>query len=93
MRTGQKQGEGDRRGPNGQSRRGVGSASGDKVGGGGPWEPRQTPSNALARLSTAEAPDAREGEGEGEGEGTAKKAWVLAVYEDADMKEWRFQRT
>ena len=32
-------------------------------------------------------------EGEGEGEGTASKAWVLAVYEDADKKEWRFQRT
>ena len=73
MRTGQKQGEGDRRGPNGQSRRGVGSASGDKVGGGGPWEPRQTPSNALARLSTAEAPDAREGEGEGEGEDSRRE--------------------
>lgn len=34
-----------------------------------------------------------EGEGEGDGEGTAKKAWVLAVYEDADKKEWKFQRT
>ncbi|KAL0960255.1 hypothetical protein HGRIS_011886 [Hohenbuehelia grisea] len=34
-----------------------------------------------------------EDEGEGEGEGTAKKAWVLAVYLDADNKEWRFQRT
>ncbi|EMD32195.1 hypothetical protein CERSUDRAFT_118824 [Gelatoporia subvermispora B] len=32
-------------------------------------------------------------EGEGEGEGTAKKAWVLAVLEDAQKKEWRFQRT
>lgn len=32
-------------------------------------------------------------EGEGDGEGTAKKAWVLAVYEDADKKEWKFQRT
>ncbi|OSD08222.1 cohesin complex subunit psm1 [Trametes coccinea BRFM310] len=30
---------------------------------------------------------------EGEGEGTANKAWVLAVYEDASKKEWRFQRT
>ncbi|KAF9457597.1 condensin complex subunit SMC1 [Collybia nuda] len=29
----------------------------------------------------------------GEGEGTAKKAWVMAVYIDADKKEWRFQRT
>ncbi|KAI6108622.1 RecF/RecN/SMC [Pisolithus croceorrhizus] len=25
-------------------------------------------------------------------EGSAKKAWVLAVYEDADKKEWLFQR-
>jgi structural maintenance of chromosome 1 len=29
----------------------------------------------------------------GEGEGSAQKAWVLAVYEDADKKEWQFQRT
>lgn len=34
-----------------------------------------------------------EGEGEGEGEGSAKKAWVLAVYQDSNKKEWRFQRT
>ncbi|CAL1698943.1 unnamed protein product [Somion occarium] len=34
-----------------------------------------------------------EEEEEGDGEGTATKAWVLAVYEDADKKEWRFQRT
>jgi len=26
-------------------------------------------------------------------DGSAKKAWVLAVYEDADKKEWLFQRT
>jgi structural maintenance of chromosome 1 len=32
-------------------------------------------------------------EEEGEGEGTAKKAWVMAIYVDADKKEWRFQRT
>ncbi|THU82274.1 condensin complex subunit SMC1 [Dendrothele bispora CBS 962.96] len=32
-------------------------------------------------------------EEEGEGEGTAKKAWVLAVYEDEEKKEWKFQRT
>ncbi|KIJ62116.1 hypothetical protein HYDPIDRAFT_169279 [Hydnomerulius pinastri MD-312] len=31
--------------------------------------------------------------GEGQGEGTAKKAWVLAVYEDEKKKEWLFQRT
>ncbi|KAI0757514.1 condensin complex subunit SMC1 [Daedaleopsis nitida] len=37
--------------------------------------------------------DDEEGEGEGEGEGTAKKAWVLAVYEDAQRKQWKFQRT
>lgn len=28
-----------------------------------------------------------------EGEGTAKKAWVMAVYLDAEKKEWKFQRT
>ncbi|KAF8525826.1 condensin complex subunit SMC1 [Hysterangium stoloniferum] len=27
------------------------------------------------------------------GEGTAQKAWVLAVYEDGEGKEWKFQRT
>ena len=32
-------------------------------------------------------------EEEGEGEGTAKKAWVLAVIEDSEKKEWKFQRT
>ncbi|KAG6902949.1 hypothetical protein C0995_009341 [Termitomyces sp. Mi166 len=31
--------------------------------------------------------------GEGEGEGTAKKASVLAVYQDAEGQEWKFQRT
>jgi len=30
---------------------------------------------------------------EDEGEGTAKKAWVLAVFEDEKKKEWLFQRT
>jgi structural maintenance of chromosome 1 len=40
-----------------------------------------------------EAEDEDEGEGEGEGEGTAKKAWVLAVFEDDKKKEWLFQRT
>ncbi|CAE6414576.1 unnamed protein product [Rhizoctonia solani] len=34
-----------------------------------------------------------DGDGEGEGEGTAKKAWVMAVYEDAEGKEYQFQRT
>ncbi|CUA77586.1 Structural maintenance of chromosomes protein 1 [Rhizoctonia solani] len=41
--------------------------------------------------------DGQEGEsdddGEGEGEGTAKKAWVMAVYQDAEDKEYQFQRT
>ncbi|KAJ7098698.1 condensin complex subunit SMC1 [Mycena belliarum] len=38
--------------------------------------------------------DADEGEeDEDEGEGSAKKAWVLAVYVDAENKDWRFQRT
>ncbi len=30
---------------------------------------------------------------DGQGEGTAKKAWVLAVIENKDKKEWKFQRT
>ncbi|KAH9991916.1 cohesin complex subunit psm1 [Russula vinacea] len=34
-----------------------------------------------------------EEEDEHEGEGTAKKAWVLAVFEDEKKKEWLFQRT
>ncbi|KAF7332519.1 Structural maintenance of chromosomes protein [Mycena kentingensis (nom. inval.)] len=34
-----------------------------------------------------------EDEEEGEGEGTAKKAWVMAFYVDADDKEYRFKRT
>nr|VWO99827.1 NOT4p [Ganoderma boninense] len=38
-------------------------------------------------------PEEDEEEGDGEGDGTAKKAWVLAVYEDAAKKEWKFQRT
>lgn len=41
-----------------------------------------------------EEEEEEEGEGEGEdGEGTAKKAWVLAVYEDEHKKKWNFQRT
>ena len=32
-------------------------------------------------------------EEENQGEGTAKKAWVLAAYEDGNRKEWLFQRT
>lgn len=32
-------------------------------------------------------------EDEENGEGTAKKAWVLAVYEDESKKQWKFQRT
>ncbi|KAI5120058.1 hypothetical protein M0805_007809 [Coniferiporia weirii] len=34
-----------------------------------------------------------EEEDEEESEGDAKKAWVLAVYVDAEAKEWRYQRT
>ena len=32
-------------------------------------------------------------EDDDEGDGTAKKAWVMAVFQDATKKEWRFQRT
>ena len=37
--------------------------------------------------------DDEDEDGEGDGEGTAKKAWVMAVIEDAEGKEWQFQRT
>lgn len=46
----------------------------------------------LAR-SEEEEDDEQEDEGEEDGEGTAKKAWVLAVFQDEMNKEWRFQRT
>ena len=48
----------------------------------------------LARSENADGEEAIDDEeDEGEGEGDAKKAWVLAVYEDANKKEWKFQRT
>ncbi|GLB42443.1 putative structural maintenance of chromosomes protein [Lyophyllum shimeji] len=50
----------------------------------------------LARDDGSEAGGTRTAEDvddEQEGEGTAKKAWVLAVYRDAEGKEWNFQRT
>ncbi|EJC99202.1 cohesin complex subunit psm1 [Fomitiporia mediterranea MF3/22] len=34
-----------------------------------------------------------EEEDEEDGDGDAKKAWVLAVYEDQDKKQWRYRRT
>jgi structural maintenance of chromosome 1 len=37
--------------------------------------------------------DAEEEDDAADGEGTAKKAWVLAIYEDEKREEWRFQRT
>ncbi len=42
---------------------------------------------------TSQPDEEDEEENEGEGEGTAKKAWVLAVFEDEKEKEWLFQRT
>ena len=42
----------------------------------------------------ASLPDAEdEEEDKDEGTRTAKKAWVLAVFEDEKKKEWLFQRT
>lgn len=41
----------------------------------------------------SEAMQEDEEEGDGEGEGTAKRAWVLAVIQDSEAKEWMFQRT
>lgn len=34
-----------------------------------------------------------EEDGDGDGEGTAKRAWVLAVFQDEKDQEWLFQRT
>lgn len=51
---------------------------------------RRLAKDASAQGSEAMQEDEDE---EGEGEGTAKKAWVLAVIEDKDKKEWKFQRT
>lgn len=52
---------------------------------------------ARARVDGSEPTQEQEGEEGSDGdedrrEGSAKKAWVLAVYEDADKKEWLFQR-
>ncbi|KAG6820541.1 hypothetical protein H0H93_015712 [Arthromyces matolae] len=41
----------------------------------------------------SEAGGIQDDDEEGEGEGTAKKAWVLAVYSDANNVEHKFQRT
>ncbi|KAG2067939.1 hypothetical protein BDR04DRAFT_819211 [Suillus decipiens] len=43
--------------------------------------------------ATQDQEDDDDSDGEGEGEGTAKKAWVLAVFQDEKRKEWLFQRT
>jgi structural maintenance of chromosome 1 len=42
---------------------------------------------------TSQPDEEDEEEDERDGEGTAKKAWVLAVFEDERKKEWLFQRT
>lgn len=41
----------------------------------------------------SQAVDEEEEDDDEGGEGDAKKAWVLAVYEDQDKTEWRYQRT
>ncbi|KAF7352348.1 Structural maintenance of chromosomes protein [Mycena venus] len=53
----------------------------------------QLRSSQLKDLRREPNADADEDDNEDEGEGTAKKAWVLALYVDADEKEWRFRRT
>ena len=53
---------------------------------------RRLAKNGIEDASDAGEDDRDEEEGE-EGEGTAKKAWVLAVYEDENKKMWNFQRT
>jgi structural maintenance of chromosome 1 len=51
----------------------------------------------LAKSGVDGEEDAQEEEAEEDdteqGEGSAKKAWVLAVYVDAEKKEWKFRRT
>ena len=47
----------------------------------------------LDLLTHQDEDDDEDEDGEGDGEGTAKKAWVMAVIEDAKGKEWQFQRT
>lgn len=46
------------------------------------------------RLARGDEPSMEEDpeEDDTQGEGTAKKAWVLAVYEDENKKEWKYQR-
>jgi len=43
-------------------------------------------------LVEGEQEEEEEEDGE-QGKGTAKKAWVMALFVDAEQKEWRFQRT
>jgi structural maintenance of chromosome 1 len=47
------------------------------------------------RLALGDEPSMEEDpeEEDTQGEGTAQKAWVLAVYEDKNGKEWKYQRT
>lgn len=47
------------------------------------------------RLARGDEPSMEEDpeEGDTQGEVTAQKAWVLAVYEDQNKKEWKYQRT
>ena len=55
---------------------------------------RRLGKNGVDGASDAGEEDQEEDQEEVEnGEGTAKKAWVLAVYEDENKKQWNFQRT
>lgn len=45
------------------------------------------------RRLASEPPSMQSEDVEEEGEGTAKRAWVLAVYQDSKKQEWLFQRT
>ncbi|KLO14413.1 cohesin complex subunit psm1 [Schizopora paradoxa] len=47
----------------------------------------------LAKENDDNASNAPEEDEEETGEGDAKKAWVLALYEDNEKKQWKFQRT
>ncbi|KAF8802737.1 condensin complex subunit SMC1 [Phlegmacium glaucopus] len=48
--------------------------------------------DGAAPVEEEEEEEEEEEDGE-QGEGTAKKAWVMALFVDAEQKEWRFQRT
>lgn len=45
------------------------------------------------RVARGEDATQEDEQDEAQDESSAQKAWVLAVYEDTDKKEWKYQRT